>query len=294
MKLQHLRFFVAIVDHGGVMKAAQRLNVSQPSISIALKSLESEFNQPFFDRPGGGQRLRPTESGLRFYEHAVEILRRCESVNTDLQVKKARIPRVRVGVLSTIAATDIMAAVAAVGRLRDLTVQLWEGRSAQIDEWFQAKRVDAVWTTVARATPYSRVLWKEPFVVLAPPGHRLASETKLSIKDLTDEPFVLRSSCELTHGQLRRAGFSPRVVARAERDDLALRLIAQGTGLAIAPASMVDEKVDILPVSGLKLNRAIGLRWRADLPKSAVGDLIESFWSARRGVQRMPRNGVRG
>lgn len=85
--------------------------------SIALKSLESEFNQPFFDRSGGGQQLRPTESGLLFYQHAVEILRRCDSVSSDFQVKKARAPRIRVGVLSTIAAADIMAAVSVVGKL---------------------------------------------------------------------------------------------------------------------------------------------------------------------------------
>ena len=51
MKLQHLRFFIAVVDGGGVVRAAERLRISQPSISAGLKALEEELGQSLFPAP---------------------------------------------------------------------------------------------------------------------------------------------------------------------------------------------------------------------------------------------------
>lgn len=276
MKLQHLRFFVAVVDHGGVVKAAQHLNVSQPSVSMALRSLEKELGRPLFERPGGSHKLRPTQSALSFHQHALEILRRCDVARTEFQTRRGPPTRLRVGVLNTIAAADVMATAAVLHQQGDLEIQLWEGGISRIRDWFQAKRVDALWTTLTRAEPNSRLLWKEPFAVLASPAHHLAREARLRVADLNAEPFILRSSCELTSGQLLNAGFSPKVVARAERDELALQMVSQGVGLVVAPTSIATERVIALPVTDLKLKRSIGVRWRPNIPKPAITRFLDA------------------
>ena len=84
MKLQHLRFLTAVVDYGGVIKAAERLHLSQPSISAGLKALERELGQPIFDRSTPANRtLRLTPAGRRFYRNALEILRQCDAARAD-------------------------------------------------------------------------------------------------------------------------------------------------------------------------------------------------------------------
>jgi DNA-binding transcriptional LysR family regulator len=73
MDLQHVRYFVAVFDHGSVNAAASAVGVAQPTISQALRSLEREFKGPLFDRIGRG--MVPTSAGYAFAGPARRMLR---------------------------------------------------------------------------------------------------------------------------------------------------------------------------------------------------------------------------
>jgi DNA-binding transcriptional LysR family regulator len=288
MKLQHLRFFAAVVDCGGVIKAAERLHVSQPAVSAGLRALEQELGEPLFDRTGGGRRLRPTSKALRFHRHAAEILQRCDAARAELRGEETKTPKLRMGVLETIAAAEVASVASWLGRHEPAwRWQVWEGPPARLAEWLRQGRVDVTWTVLAEAiAPNTRMLWQEPFVVLAPHGHRLATggRSRISLADLDGEPLVLRSSCELKEGRLRAAGVSLRVVAKAERDDLALHLVAQGAGIAIAPLSLATSDVAVLPVADLELSRSVGVKWRPDLPPDGVAAVLSAMSSLSRAA----------
>ena len=102
MKIQHLRFLAAVVEYGGVIKAAERLHLSQPSVSAGLKALEQTLGRPLFDRSIPANRpLRLTPAGRRFYRHAQEILRQCDAARADFLGEAGEQRRIRVGVLNT-------------------------------------------------------------------------------------------------------------------------------------------------------------------------------------------------
>ncbi|MDN5654994.1 MAG: LysR family transcriptional regulator, partial [Kocuria sp.] len=61
MELRHLEYFVAVVDHGGVSRAAEALHVAQPTISQGLRVLDRELNADLFVRTG--RRLTPSPAG---------------------------------------------------------------------------------------------------------------------------------------------------------------------------------------------------------------------------------------
>src|SRR5690349_19161718 len=127
MKIQHLRFFAAVIDCGGVVKAAERLRVSQPAVSAGLKALEQELGQSLFERARGGRRLRPTSKAMRFHRDAVEILRQCDAARAQFGTTEPRPARLRIGVLQTIASCDVAAFMAALARHDPaLRPQLWE------------------------------------------------------------------------------------------------------------------------------------------------------------------------
>ncbi len=86
MDLHLLTYFVAVVDHGGVTKAAQALYISQPSLSQAIRTLEKRLGATLFDRAGG--RLTLTDDGRRLYAAARRIL-------IDVENAKARVVAVR-------------------------------------------------------------------------------------------------------------------------------------------------------------------------------------------------------
>ena len=77
-----------------------------------------------------------------------------------------------------------------------------------------------------------------------------------------------RSRCELDavgRTQLRAAGVTLRVTARAEREDLGFQLIRSGKGITLAPRSLVPDDLVAVTVSGLTVARIIGLQWREKL-----------------------------
>ena len=272
MKIQQLRFLTSVVDYGGVIKAAERLHLSQPSISAGLKALERELGRPLFDRSAQANRpLRLTPAGRRFYQKAIEILRQCDAARADLLGETTdEQRRVRVGVLDTLSqeAIVIMHQVLAK-REPKLRIDLWEGSADRVASWLAQERVDVAWTNVNDLTPNARVLWREPLVAVVAPNHPFAKvRGHIAIRDLGSHPFVHRSRCELDaigRAQLRAAGVTLRVTVRAEREDLAFRLIRSGKSFTLAPKSLVPDDLVAVTVSGLTIARTIGLQWHEKL-----------------------------
>jgi DNA-binding transcriptional LysR family regulator len=271
LKIQHLRFLTAVVDYGGVIKAAERLHRSQPSVSAGLKALEQELGRPLFDRSAQAKRpLRLTPAGHRFYRNALEILRQCDAARADFLGKTDEPRRVRVGVLDTLPQVAIVALIRRLAKQEPgVQTDLWEGSADRLAGWLAQGRIDVAWTNVNDLTHNARVLWREPLVAVVAPNHPFAKRHgHIAIRDLENHPFVHRSRCELDavgRAQLRAAGVTLRVTARAEREDLAFRLIRSGKGITLAPKSLVPDDLVAVTVSGLSVARIIGLQWREKL-----------------------------
>lgn len=271
MKLQHLRFLTAVVDHGGVIKAAERLHLSQPTVSAGLKALEQDLGRALFDRSAQAKRtLRLTPAGRRFYRNALEILRQCDKARADFLGEVEEQRRVRVGVLDTLPQEAIVKLFQMLRKREpNLQIDLWEGASDRVAGWLSQERVDIAWSNVNDLTPNAQVLWREPLVAVVAPNHPFTTmRGAITIRDLESQPFVHRSRCELDavgRSQLRAAGVKLQVTARAEREDLAFRLIRAGNAITLAPKSLVPDDLVAVTVSGLNVARIIGLQWREKL-----------------------------
>lgn len=275
MKLRHLRFFAAVIECGGVTQAAERLHVSQPAISAGLKALEQDLGRPLFERSGGRRRLVATARARQFHGQVRDILERCEAARASFQDLRAPSPGLRLGILRTLSAEAVAAVAARLSQAADPAWRTREGGAEELSRWLRQGRIDAAWTVVEANARTASLLWREPFVVLAPRGHRLAQprRRKTTLGDLDGERLVLRGACELKSGRLRAAGVRLRIAARADRDELAVRLVAQGVGIAIAPLSLATAEVAAVALADLRLLRGIGLRWRSELSQSALRTL---------------------
>jgi DNA-binding transcriptional LysR family regulator len=283
MKIQHLRFLTAVVDYGGVIKAAERLHLSQPSVSAGLKALEQTLGQPLFERSAPSNRpLRLTPAGRRFYRHALEILRQCDAARADFLGETDERRRVRIGVLNTLpqAAVATLAQEIAT-QAPNVQLELWEGTVERVAGWLAQERVDLAWTHVDEGAADAQVLWRERLVAVTAPDHPLAQvRGPIAIRDLGDHSFVHRSTCEFDavgRAQLKAAGVTLRVIARAEREELAFQLIRGGKGITLAPHSLVPDDLMAVPVSGLSVSRVIGLQWRANLDPLLRGIVIDAM-----------------
>ncbi|MCO5975057.1 LysR family transcriptional regulator [Actinoallomurus soli] len=72
MELRHLRYFVAVAEEGGFSRAARRLHIVQPTLSMQIRDLENELGGPLFDR--GTRRTRLTPAGRAFLNEARQVL----------------------------------------------------------------------------------------------------------------------------------------------------------------------------------------------------------------------------
>ncbi|MBQ4506339.1 MAG: LysR family transcriptional regulator [Firmicutes bacterium] len=100
MDIKEYTYVLAIVDNGNISKAAQALYISQPSLSIFLKNLESRLGAKLFDRRDG--RLELTYEGERYVKYARRIVALSEDLEQELEdIQKNNIGRVRIGVMLT-------------------------------------------------------------------------------------------------------------------------------------------------------------------------------------------------
>lgn len=282
IKTQHLRFLIAVVDYGSAIKAAERLHISQPSISAGLKSLEEELGGALFDRTGPANRpLRLTPKGQRFYRRAIEILSQCESAQAEFIGNAPTENKLILGVINTLPQAIVIKTVELFKEnAPDTRLDIWEGSTSRIESWFSQKRLDIAVNIVGTLTPNSNLLHREPLVAVMSPEHPLASlGDTMSIRDLAEYPFIYRSNCELDslgRARLKAEGVKLDVQVKAESDNLAFEFIRTSKSITLAPENLAPSDLSKLKVTGLEIERSIGLKWQEDAPLQIISVLTDA------------------
>ena len=100
MKLQQLRYFVAVYEEGSVTAGAQRAHATQSGLSMQIEDLEERYDAVLFERAASG--VHPTEMGRRLYEYATRILKEVAEAEQGMKALKGIITgHVKVGLMPT-------------------------------------------------------------------------------------------------------------------------------------------------------------------------------------------------
>lgn len=191
--LRRLDLFCAVVDEGGVTRAAERLHVAQPWVSAQLRVLETTVAAALFVRDG--RRLVLTEAGARFYAWSKQVLAGSVQVQRDVRDLGS-------GSAGTLTITSSMAVGTylvppVMSRLRherpgaDITVHISEPaaalRSVEIGE---SDFAVATWSdTFDLSALHSEKLWEEPIVLAASP-HGPPDTDEIDIAEVVGLPMV--------------------------------------------------------------------------------------------------------
>lgn len=248
VELRHLRYFIAVAEELHFGRAAERLHITQPSLSQQVRKLETMIGAELFDRRGRTVALTPAGEALRVrvrrtfddVEEAVAAAR-----DADLGV----IGSFSVGFIET-AAIGIVPG--AVRRFREshprvgLTL-----RELSVREQTDGLITGALDLGFVRADPahgdlvVERVL-EERFVVAVPVGHRLAGRSRLPPAEVVAEPLIVIEREELpglydeTMTLVREYGSTVRIAQKATSILAVLGLVAAGLGIALLPDSVHD------------------------------------------------------
>src|SRR3954447_16908744 len=193
MDTRQLAAFVAVVEHGSFSLAAEQLGVTQPAVSLAVRSLEKRLGEKLLDR--SGRRVEPTAAGLAVLSRAQRILQLEAEIATTLQEESETLGgRLEVGA-STGPGTRLVPLLL-VGFRRahpDVTVALRVEATQTVIDRVLARELEL--GVVGAAKPH-RSLEYEPFmadeIVLAvPPGHPFAGR-EITLDELRAAPIILQ------------------------------------------------------------------------------------------------------
>ena len=250
LNYHHLRYFRVIAQELSVTRAAERLNLSPPALSIQLRQLEESLGQPLFER--GRRGLRLTEAGRVALDYAEEIGRAGDEL---MDVMRNRAPGaarqiLRVGAVATLSRNFQLEFLKPALHRPGVEVIIRSGALRDLLLALNAHEVDLVLSNSAVRrdieTPWhSHLLAEQEVGLVGVPAWR---KRKLRFPaDFGDVPVILPSLDSNTRAAFDRltsvAGVRPRVLA--EVDDMAmLRLLArEGEGLALVPPVVVRDEI---------------------------------------------------
>jgi DNA-binding transcriptional LysR family regulator len=251
LNLRQLECFVAVVDERSFTRAAQRIGITQPSLSQHIRALEQELSGLILDRlPHGAS---PTPAGRSLLPEARAALRAAERGRRAVRAALA----LEAGELEL--ATVLSMAVGLLPRYirtwheqyPKVAIRLHEFRHRHLleDAVEQGFADFAIGPEPLRAWqgPLEIVAWEE-FVVVVATNDALAGRTSIALEELADRDWVLyhpdHGLAGVVEQVCRRAGFSPRGTVRTSQAEGAARLASAGLGPALVPDNIVLPGID--------------------------------------------------
>lgn len=275
LNLHRLWIFMQVVEHQGFSAAAQKLYMSQPSVSNQVRRLEQSLRVPLIDR--SGVRARPTAEGevLATYGKRVFLLAD-EAVAAVQQVSGLVNGRLLVGGSTTVG-TYLLPALLA--RYREshpgIECDIFVGNNEAVQEQLLS---GAIGVAVVAGTPHATQLdpetvLDEHLVLIAPRGHPLAGRAEVTPDALAGERLLLREpgsqTRELQDQVLADWGLETASSGDVWGPEAVKQCVSAGLGLALISEHAVVEDVRggslvVLPVSSAPRPRPISLVRRRD------------------------------
>jgi DNA-binding transcriptional LysR family regulator len=245
MDLRQLRYFVAVAEERHFGRAAQRLHMSQPPLSMQIKALERELGIGLLERTS--RRVALTDAGRVFLERAKAILGAVEQAREVARgAERGLQGRLEVGFISSASLSLLPPSIRLFReRFGGVELELKELTSAQqIDALYEGGiRVGLVRLPLRAPGIRFEPVLEERLVVALPSGHALESLDRVSLESIADLPliFFTRQLIPGFHAQIvelfQRVGAFPKVAQHAVHLQTIVGLVASGVGIAILPSS---------------------------------------------------------
>ncbi len=261
---------VAVLEEQHVRRAAERLGVPQPTVSVVMRRLADAIGTPLVQPCGRG--IVATEAGRAFLPAAQEALTQLSAARQDLQeVIDPDRGRVALGFVHSRGPRD-------VPRLLDAFLAAYPDISFTLKQGGAPALLDQLWRgalDVAISAPMppaderleSVVLGEERLCLIVASDHRFASRRSIDLRQAATETFIaltphhgLREVFEML---CQRAGFSPQSAFEGEEHETLRGLVRAGLGVAVLPrAAHRDPKLVEIALSDPTARRQIGAVWQ--------------------------------
>ena len=254
MELRQLRYFLEIVACGGFTKAAGKLHIAQPALSIAIGKLEEELGAPLFTR--SHRKIALTAEGEAFHRHAQSVLQGVALAKQEIADLKGLLKgEVRVGLTPMLSSFFFPKIISTFKRLHPaLQISIYGESAGSIQRMIETGELDM--GVIAGQVPAGiehHHLLREEVVACIHKSHPLARRKSVSLRELSGKPLIHfkagYSLREMVDAAFTREGFFPAVVAETNMFSLVRSLVKEELGLAFLLRMVVARDPEVAAVS---------------------------------------------
>lgn len=230
--------FIKAIETGSFTKAAEELGYTQSAISQMVQSLEEELSTTLILRSRTGITLTPDgEEFLPYIKNICNSHR--ELLEKQNEMKGLQRGLIRIGTFSSVACHWLP------GLMKDfkeqypsVQFQLHQGEYTVISNWVKDGTVDFGFVNPEAVSKLTTIpLQEDEMLAVIPPNHPLAVQNRVSLKDLTNEPYILLDEGEISEPLtiFKQNNFEPNIQFRVHDDYAIMSMIEQGLGISILP-----------------------------------------------------------
>ena len=272
ISVRHLRAFLAVAEAGSTAAAARDLNLSQPSVSVAIKELEEILGHALFQRlPAKG--LVPTTFGQRKLPEARALAAALSAFQQSGEQSVEPAGHVAFGYFTTLGPQYVPSILERMARrFPKVTVAPIEADLGELNRLIEAGRIELALSYDVEIGPrvHTEMVGELRPYALLPARHRLAAQETVTPAALAEEPFILVDlplSREFLLSVFRAEGIEPRVAHRTRSLEMVFGMVANGLGVSVlvtkraGDRSYDGKRVVRRPLAGSKVRQGVVMAW---------------------------------
>lgn len=265
MEIAALQAFVEVADHASFSDAADALFLTQPAVSKRVAQLETELGTKLFDRIG--RRVSLTTAGNALLPRARRLINDARELKRLVSDLSGEIRgRLTMGTSHHIGLHRLPTPLKRfTEQFPDVELDIRFMDSEAACRAVETGDLELAIVTLPPQRPPNlelETIWEDPLAFMVGLDHPLAGRRKVSLEELLSYPAVLPGTTTYTRGVLeaavRKAGVELNVGMATNYLETLHMLVATGLGWSLLPATVLDDKVRALAVSGMQLSRQLG------------------------------------
>ena len=250
MDIKQISYFMAVAQEGSFSRAAEKLEVSQPTLSTAVKKLEEELGAELFYSFNRRQNL--TDEGLRLKEGAAKLLEVYQETIENVKLSDyVGSGAVTLGLSPLFGACffgDLIPSFSAA--YPNIKINMLEDGANKIDELVEKGEVDlAVTLNTERTASFASCHFStQRNVALLHKKHPLANAKSITVADLKEDSFAIFNQDFILNRQImsacHAAGFRPKIALLSSQWDFMVELVSRNRAVSILPKPVLDKHPD--------------------------------------------------
>lgn len=255
MTLQQLKYYCTVCECGSITKAAQKVYVTQPAVTAAIRELEKEYAVRLVNKDG--KRIRLTGAGEGFYQYASQMLENAQRFDRQVREMVSQNRTLRIGITKSAGSSVYTEYFSKHAReYQDVKLTLTVNASSVLLEKLREQELDVLLILNHGIDPMDDLekaeLKKTKMLYCISKSHALAAEASLTVSMIADEPMISTKQDEHKQKALQRLFRTmgcmkdPNITLRFEQLDTALKMVEANLGTGYFPEESARQYSGIL------------------------------------------------